>query len=381
MAALLEENEHIFQRNHNNNIKGLGLLPRSCDACRAAAALLYCRAHAAFFCGGCDCAVAGNRHERVWICDVCEQTPAVVTCKADAAALCAACDADIHSANRLAHRHHRLPVVPFVESFAYAVARPSVAFVDPSVAEEDDDHDSWLIQSPSSGVFMADFLCCDSDLLDFGFNSESNNLEKGNLQFCADVSRSFENCFDIDFSQPDKHHNLHSNGQLFSSFNYSASHSASSSEIGVVPDGNGTSMSEVSYTFTKSPTTPGTGDVVDGGSSEADGAPAMDRKARVLRYREKRKNRKFQKTIRYASRKAYAETRPRIKGRFTKRSESNETSEIDQIHGFGPGSNGSLIDHGGGYDVVRRMLESQWEYAPSGLMEPMRVRGVFGKQF
>lgn len=47
----------------------------------------------------------------------------------------------------------------------------------------------------------------------------------------------------------------------------------------------------------------------------------MDREARVLRYREKRKNRKFEKTIRYASRKAYAETRPRIKGRFAKRSE------------------------------------------------------------
>lgn len=47
----------------------------------------------------------------------------------------------------------------------------------------------------------------------------------------------------------------------------------------------------------------------------------LDREARVLRYREKRKNRKFEKTIRYASRKAYAETRPRIKGRFAKRSE------------------------------------------------------------
>lgn len=50
----------------------------------------------------------------------------------------------------------------------------------------------------------------------------------------------------------------------------------------------------------------------------------MDREARVMRYREKRKNRKFEKTIRYASRKAYAETRPRIKGRFAKRSENPE---------------------------------------------------------
>ena len=47
--------------------------------------------------------------------------------------------------------------------------------------------------------------------------------------------------------------------------------------------------------------------------------PVMAREARVMRYKEKRKNRKFEKTIRYASRKAYAETRPRIKGRFAKR--------------------------------------------------------------
>ena len=44
-----------------------------------------------------------------------------------------------------------------------------------------------------------------------------------------------------------------------------------------------------------------------------------EREARLMRYREKRKIRRFEKTIRYASRKAYAETRPRVKGRFAKR--------------------------------------------------------------
>nr|CAD1839422.1 unnamed protein product [Ananas comosus var. bracteatus] len=44
---------------------------------------------------------------------------------------------------------------------------------------------------------------------------------------------------------------------------------------------------------------------------------------------EKRKARRFEKTIRYASRKAYAETRPRIKGRFAKRSEVE--LEVDQF--------------------------------------------------
>lgn len=60
---------------------------------------------------------------------------------------------------------------------------------------------------------------------------------------------------------------------------------------------------------------------------------SVDREARVLRYREKRKNRKFEKTIRYASRKAYAETRPRIKGRFAKRADIE--AEAERMFGFG----------------------------------------------
>ena len=62
---------------------------------------------------------------------------------------------------------------------------------------------------------------------------------------------------------------------------------------------------------------------------------AVDREARVLRYREKRKNRKFEKTIRYASRKAYAEARPRIKGRFAKRTDSGVEVDRSSIYGFG----------------------------------------------
>lgn len=63
------------------------------------------------------------------------------------------------------------------------------------------------------------------------------------------------------------------------------------------------------------------------GTNETQRATGVDRMARVLRYREKRKNRKFEKKIRYASRKAYAEKRPRIKGRFVKRTES--TTELN----------------------------------------------------
>ena len=59
----------------------------------------------------------------------------------------------------------------------------------------------------------------------------------------------------------------------------------------------------------------------DSAVAAATPATGEGREARLMRYREKRKNRRFEKTIRYASRKAYAESRPRVKGRFAKRAD------------------------------------------------------------
>ncbi|XP_066381894.1 zinc finger protein HD1-like isoform X2 [Miscanthus floridulus] len=72
---------------------------------------------------------------------------------------------------------------------------------------------------------------------------------------------------------------------------------------------------------------------------------SMDREARVLRYKEKKKSRKFEKTIRYATRKTYAEARPRIKGRFAKRSSDMEI-EVDQMFST------AALSSGGSYGTV-----------------------------
>lgn len=47
----------------------------------------------------------------------------------------------------------------------------------------------------------------------------------------------------------------------------------------------------------------------------------QSRREKLERFREKKRNMHFKKTIRYASRKAYAEVRPRIKGRFARKDE------------------------------------------------------------
>lgn len=101
--------------------------------------------------------------------------------------------------------------------------------------------------------------------------------------------------------------------------------SFSSMEVGVVPE---STMSEVSISHPRP--SKGTIDLFAGSPIQMPTPLSpIDREARVLRYREKKKMRKFEKTIRYASRKAYAETRPRIKGRFAKRTDSE--GEVDQM--------------------------------------------------
>ena len=66
------------------------------------------------------------------------------------------------------------------------------------------------------------------------------------------------------------------------------------------------------------------------------------------RYREKRKRRTFEKTIRYESRKAYAEVRPRIKGRFATKEEVKAMKAAAAATAANPGR-GSSTDS---YSVV-----------------------------
>ncbi|KAL1209215.1 Zinc finger protein CONSTANS-LIKE 8 [Cardamine amara subsp. amara] len=60
--------------------------------------------------------------------------------------------------------------------------------------------------------------------------------------------------------------------------------------------------------------------LVPPGIEEKKVSSRSEREARVWRYRDKKKNRLFEKTIRYEVRKVNADKRPRMKGRFVRRS-------------------------------------------------------------
>ncbi|KAF8392939.1 hypothetical protein HHK36_021179 [Tetracentron sinense] len=345
---------------------------KPCDSCKSAPAGLFCRADLAFLCLGCDAKIhaankLASRHERVWMCEVCEQAPASFTCKADAASLCVSCDQDIHSANPLARRHERLPVVPFYESPSSTVKSNGVNLLAPDgllKPSDDDDgrkHDdldeeadacseeaeaaSWLLPNPNPNpnpklmeapdLKTGDYFFSDVDpyldldyasSMDARFQHQHSTGTDSVVPVQTKVSQpplmnpSSDNCFDMDFcrSKPSSY--------SYTTPSLSQSVSSSSMEVGVVPDGN--SMADISNPYGRQMMSGGAAAVAT--AIQACQLSGIDREARVLRYREKRKNRKFEKTIRYASRKAYAETRPRVKGRFAKRTETE--AEVDRIY-------------------------------------------------
>nr|QCQ83145.1 zinc finger protein CONSTANS-LIKe 4 protein [Ambrosia artemisiifolia] len=334
--------------------------PTLCDSCKTTSASLFCKADSAYLCTRCDSNIhaankLASRHERLWLCDVCEQAPASVTCKADAASLCVTCDNDIHSANPLARRHERFPVVPFTdvnininpvgteadEAEAALWLLPNPNNIDKIVDGSGED-DMKVTESESDYLFNDIDLGMDlkgTDRKPNRYNSQTdgvvpvqNNKSDGDLQSyqvplhtqvseyvsaaAADVVEGLP-AYDVAGFKPFMYN--------FTSQSISQSVSSSSLEIdvGVVPDHNA-AMTDVSNNHHQS-------------STDVYPTPLVgfDREARVLRYREKKKNRKFEKTIRYASRKAYAETRPRIKGRFAKRTEMNVEADISPESSYG----------------------------------------------
>uniref|UniRef100_A0A7N0RI05 Uncharacterized protein n=1 Tax=Kalanchoe fedtschenkoi TaxID=63787 RepID=A0A7N0RI05_KALFE len=300
-----------------------------CHSCNSAAAKLFCRRHSAFFCLNCDAKIhlfTSASHHRVPACDVCEGAPAAVTCKADAASLCAVCDQDIHSVNPLARRHERVPIAPLqVHHPAPNKSAPPAPivicgfdvsdFLVPMAEEEilwmNLNQNSKLALCPSE-VKSEDVIFPDFDPLDDV--DLPDPVSYGDFKHETIISYSdsvvpTDHCY-ISTSSPIANFETLIPKLLLMHVQPPAKSTHSPIHLTVVSDHHSSLTTSVGGggDFAKNVPVPATRQI-----------SATEREARVLRYKEKRKNRKFEKTIRYASRKAYAETRPRIKGRFAKR--------------------------------------------------------------
>ncbi|WJX80891.1 ZINC FINGER protein [Trifolium repens] len=371
------EHEFLTTTSATGTVRSAVTWPRTCDTCRSAPCAVFCRADSAYLCAGCDAQIhaanrVASRHERVWVCEACERAPAAFLCKADAASLCSSCDADIHSANPLASRHQRVPILP-ISGYLYGPPTTLLGADDEGFVgggreveeeedegmEDEDEAASWLLLNPlknsnnnkgNNGFLFSGEVDEYLDLVDCNSCGGGDNTFTTNTNTTTTTTTHHD-----EYSQQQQDHygvpqksyvgdsvvpvqqqqvqNFQLGLEFESSkagFSYnggsiSQSVSVSSMDVGVVPE---STMRDVSMNYSRP--SKGTIDLFSGPPIQMSSHfSPMDREARVLRYREKKKTRKFEKTIRYASRKAYAETRPRIKGRFVKRTDVD--AEVDQM--------------------------------------------------
>ncbi|XP_051140774.1 zinc finger protein CONSTANS-like [Andrographis paniculata] len=310
---------------------------------------------------------------RPLLCQACEQFPAAFLCKADDASLCAACDSDIHSANPLACRHHRIPIAMDSGS-----DDDDKLLTDRTVVDEDE-ATLWLLPGADQknshhvvdmlfgGGVVDEYLDLDD------YNSNNNSCQFGNQpgrQYFGTATTGIPHKGSGDDSVvpiqdlrgkclvPDQYEGPNI-GYGFTA-PVSRNISFSSMDVGIVPEASSPATNEASTAaISQGRALKGTIDLFTGchvqmmmpsGQLSAD-----DREARVLRYREKKKTRKFEKTIRYASRKAYAEVRPRIKGRFAKRETDGDGGGIVGMvaePGIGMSKSAAAGGAGGTYGIV-----------------------------
>ncbi|KAB2038069.1 hypothetical protein ES319_D03G119500v1 [Gossypium barbadense] len=344
---------------------------RTCDSCQAAACTLYCHTDSAYLCHGCDKHIHGDNttalsHHRVWICDACEAAPAAVTCSADAASLCIECDIQVHSVNPLASRHTRVPIPPIScqicssSSVQQDGQLPGTMFdtkneiaaltMELNLEINEDEMESWLLLEPGntdnqtmSGFTYGEQLDEYVDVVDtctesFGPEQSSDQQQLVCVN-CPEDSGS-DSVVPVQTlrtkNQPLQEETQLQKQQLHSTY-FNSEQSGSKTAFTNYPSSSlRVPMLMItpagipnSYTGFPATTTTTTEILPNPWLLMPLQFTSMNREEKVLRYREKRKSRKFEKKIRYASRKAYAETRPRIKGKFARKTEKG--IEDDQM--------------------------------------------------
>lgn len=289
-------------------------------------------------------------------CVVCEQAPAVLYCQQDDAHLCAACDHQVHSANQLASRHQRVPFsqpAPVAKAedvkaadFQAPLDHANLPFEDDGLfAVPDVDLAAGTAVNDEASPFNAkailgkEYWNDDFDLSDMD-PMWLDRLDVGLDRLPSDILDSLvpeappPNAAPAAPAAPEPAQQLapppapHAKPPV-AAFAPQAAHMGPMSfmpnphMVAFAPQP--TFTPQVAVKPEHSVVTVDIDNYVPRTLLPMDPAVRMQllasRQEKLDRFREKKRNRHFKKTIRYASRKAYAEVRPRIKGRFARKDE------------------------------------------------------------
>ncbi|GAB2281497.1 hypothetical protein Dimus_016084 [Dionaea muscipula] len=360
--SLSQTEEEQNQRNPN----------RLCDFCGESTALLYCRADSAKLCLSCDREVHSTnqlftKHTRWQLCDVCDSSPALIFCVSDRKVLCQNCDFESHKSLKnplVVHDHRALegfngcPSVSELSNFVGCEdfdpksgneGKDGGLFSGP---EDDDGVSEFLVWDPQAAVSIDDLIVSTEkghnfQALDATPLPKDRNVTCGKhkQEFLCQLSRLAEaedyinleeellavnhfflnehDCGIEDMHEVCSHateqvafigHEVNScpwygndcdtaNDILLSHTPFGAYADESASLAGSDSNEQNASITEPSELPPKIP---------------AQEFTTVDRDSALSRYKEKKRTRRYDKHIRYESRKVLAESRTRINGRFAK---------------------------------------------------------------
>lgn len=316
---------------------------RICDYCESSVALVYCKADSAKLCLACDNQVhvtnqLFSKHFRSLLCDSCDDSPSSVFCDTESSVLCQNCDWQHHtSASSL---HSRRPL----EGFSGC---PSVTELLALVGLDDLTDKALFLPHPGGGseqtppqiVSLNDLVASDGSSHNYramdvpplpkNRHATCGRHKEEMIRQLRELSRSEPSC--LKYETLDNDAELDTTGFLFlepgndlfsSTFESQVSglkwfedqqedYYPYSDDNNVNQRGCCTQQQESSPVMVPVSTSTTTTRLTHEINS-------LERNSALSRYKAKKKSRRYEKHIRYESRKVRAETRTRIRGRFAK---------------------------------------------------------------
>ncbi|KZV45582.1 zinc finger protein CONSTANS-LIKE 13-like [Dorcoceras hygrometricum] len=355
---------------------------RLCDFCNESKALLYCRADSAKLCLNCDREVHStnqlfSKHSRCLLCDSCDSSPASIFCCSESVVLCQNCDWETHKEVRSIHDRRLLegfngcPTVSELLNFLGFDDLEKKSLVLGDGGNDDGWSDLLVWETPS--IVSIDDLIVSNDSSDSGRSFQAmgvpplpknRNVTCGKykeeilcqLREMAKTEPNYSSCLEYVDSHVEFIRQAPEKFQLMDNYNSpcmdnntaptvvpsyeTSAHERCDSGVirdqvfhtpvlnnlieinHLVPDkdsdcgdnlGSASSCLEMQSQVLADPKVIQV--ISAGGMRELN---TQERDSAISRYKEKRKTRRYDKQIRYESRKVRAEGRTRVKGRFAK---------------------------------------------------------------
>lgn len=327
--------------------------------------MVYCRSDAAYLCLSCDRNVhsanpLSKRHMRTLVCDNCNSQPALVRCVDEKQSLCQNCDWVGHNGTNSDASTHSRQTLNCYSGCPSATELSSI----------------WSFMSESCEQEMGSMSIADNTQEDSEYNKNEDSSTNVEISYSEtkDPEQIVDDGLYDDFTMDEVDMNIENYEEMFGVGHNDPKHLFAKDGIdslfgmkNTTKSGNAVNpecskaasvdslvscKTEPNACYARQPSNLSFSSLTgesSGGEYQDCGASSMvpmgeppwctpgsttTRSDAVLRYKEKKKMRKFEKRVRYATRKARADVRKRVKGRFIKAGDAYDYDPMNETRSF-----------------------------------------------